>query len=53
MSMLKYTCTGWQMTFNRKASKHQGEEPLDCQTELVTHLLKLCRLYGQEYHGCR
>lgn len=43
--MLKYNCTGWQMTFNRKAIKHQGEEPLGCQTGLVIHLLKLCRLY--------
>ena len=43
--MVKYNYAGWQMTFNRKANKHQGEEPLVGQTGLVIHLLKLCRLH--------
>ena len=43
--MLKYNYAGWQMTFNRRADKHQGEEPLVCYPGLVIHLLKLCRLH--------
>ena len=43
--MVKYMYAGWQMTFNRRANKDQGEEPLARYPGLVIHLLKLCRLH--------